>query len=66
MRGSAKEAGSTKVRKGVSQGHHDELTPRVVAAWAERWGRVVAPVTGCADYEALRQAVGSAGPRAVG
>ena len=49
------DAGSSKVREGSTVGRERTVGPRVREAWAERWRRVVEPVTGCADYAALRE-----------
>jgi hypothetical protein len=53
-------ARSTKLRKGSGDRPDGELSQAVVDAWRARWAEVVAPVTGCADYPAIRRAVSGA------
>jgi len=48
---------SAKVRKGGSGQGKAELTPALLALLDEQWAKIVAPVTGFADYAALQAAI---------
>lgn len=45
------------MRKGGVGGHRTELPPEVGAALDAKWGELVTPATGFADYAALEAAV---------
>ena len=53
------DAKSTKVSREGDRPGARESTQRVLDAWRARWAETVEPVTGCRDYEALRQRVSS-------
>jgi len=51
------DASSSKVKTGNVGGHEEALSPRIRARLEEKWAELVAPETGCRDYDALREAL---------